>query len=110
MMKDEIRAQVAGLDAGERQFLANHLWKHYKVAPQVLKEYLPKELFEVNLLEEGTFVKVTHSMTQYNCSKVGDIGVIVEVDSKDIVMPYRVDFGDSGPFWCPGSQIKKFVV
>lgn len=97
-MADSIRAMIAGLDAGQKQFLANHLWKHYRVCPQRIKDYVPEEEFRKEPdLSKGELVVVD-----------GQLGVITAVDKADDLRPYRVHFGNDYE-WYHAHEVQRFT-
>ena len=110
-MADAIRAQVAGLDSGQKQFLANHLWKHYRVAPQKLREFIPEHVFEPEItLKKGDVVKVVRADSDVNECPAGRVGVVTTVDRTDLYLTYRVDWnGPHGAEWFKADQLQGFT-
>jgi hypothetical protein len=96
--KDSVRSWLKELTAGERQFVSNHLFKHYGVFPQKLRQYVPAE---VKLVPAGTAIRV---LSEIPALPKGTITLIQRVSTDDTVAPYYVidpnypDDADAG-YW-----------
>ena len=97
-----LRESIADLTEGQRQFVANHMWKHYKVMPQKLTGYVPNFEFE-SFMQRGDVVL---AKTMPN----GDfhLGFVTQVDDEDLDATYRIHFG-YGIEWVPKNFVKKFT-
>ena len=106
---DTLRGVYASMTPGQKQHMANKLWKEDRVVAQKVKDYIPAEEFHLDSqYNPGDMLVTTASSDMYGEVSVGEIVQFVEFDAEDSEFCYKVCRGDGSHVWMKRSQVKRW--
>ena len=105
---DDMRELYNSMSDGEKQYLANKLYKEDRVVAQKVREYVPSEMLEKpHGLKVGDIVECVKDHEAANDLREGCFYVVTIVDPTDEYLPIGVAAGGQLEVWAKASQLEK---